>query len=301
MRIVVTGGAGFIGRHLVAAMACASNEVVVFDNLHRAPPPDVGAYVRFVHGDLRDRDAVRMALANAHVVYHLGAQSTVVGSDTDMDYSFQTNVVGTYHVLAAAREAAVARVVFSSSREVYGEVTQLPVHESLPLEPKNAYGASKAAGEHYCRVFQRTYGLDVSILRIANVYGPDDHDRVIPHWLECAKRGEPLTLYGGEQVLDFVPVGTVVQALLRAAVMPVSIQPVNIGSGTGIRLRDLAIRIQALPGVESALLDLSARPVEVTRYVADVTRMRTVLGVEPPADPLANLPALWEAVRERGY
>jgi UDP-glucose 4-epimerase len=148
----------------------------------------------------------------------------------------------------------------------------------------------------YCRTFERTYGLDVSVLRLANVYGPGDRDRVIPIWLENARRGVELELFGGEQILDFVPVALVVEALRRAATAPLHGQPVNVGSGTGTSLRRLAERIQGFPGVQSALAVRPARQAEVTRFVADVTRMRELLQIEPPEDPLAELEALWESL-----
>jgi UDP-glucose 4-epimerase len=250
-----------------------------------------------IEGDVRDRDTVRAATTGAERVYHVAAQSNVLGAVSDLDYSFTSNVVGTYNVLVAAREAAVGRVVFSSSREVYGEVDQVPVAEDRPLNPKNAYGASKVAGEVYCRVFQNTYGLDVSVLRLANVYGPGDRDRVIPIWLDRARRGEDLELYGGTQVLDFVPVSLVVEALRRAGERSLGGQPVNVGSGVGTTLYDLAARIQALSGAAVGLRVLPARAVEVTRFVADVSRMRALLGLEPPSDPLVALPDLWDAMR----
>jgi UDP-glucose 4-epimerase len=212
-----------------------------------------------------------------------------------MDYSFTTNVVGTYNVLQAATAASVERVVFTSSREAYGEVDRIPVAEDRPLAPKNAYGASKAAGEHYCRAVQNTFALDVSVLRLANVYGAGDRDRVIPIWLDRARRGEDLELYGGDQVIDFVPVRLVIEALLRAAEQSLGGQPVNVGSGIGTSLCDLATRVQSLPGATAGRRILPARSVEVTRFVADVTRMRSLLGIEPPADPLCELAALWEA------
>ena len=305
MKVLVTGGAGFIGAHLVEALVAAGDEVVVLDNLRRSARARLdaigraarGGALRLIEGDVRDRDAVRAATKGVERVYHVAAQSNVLGAVSDLDYSFSSNVVGTYNVLVAAREAAVSRIVFSSSREVYGEVDQVPVAEDRPLNPKNAYGASKVAGEVYCRVFQNTYGLDVSVLRLANVYGPGDSDRVIPIWLDRARRGEDLELYGGTQVLDFVPVGLVVEALRRAAERSLGGQPVNVGSGVGTTLYDLAARIQALSGAAIGLRVLPARAVEVTRFVADVSRMRALLGLEPPADPLVALPDLWDAVR----
>jgi len=299
MRVLVTGGAGFIGAHLVAALAADGDEVVVLDNMRRGDRAKLGSDARVMEGDVRDADAVRAAMEGIDRVYHLAAQSNVLGAVTDLDYSFTSNVVGTYTVLTAAHAARVERVVFTSSREVYGEVDRLPVAEDRPLNPKNADGASKAAGELYCRTVADTFGLDMSVLRLANVYGPGDRDRVIPIWLDRAQRGDDLVLYGGAQVLDLVPVDLVVAALRRAAASPLHGQPVNVGSGSGTTLRELAGRVQALPGVDVALRVEPARAVEVTRFVADVTRMRDILGLEPPADPLDSLPALWDTARRR--
>jgi UDP-glucose 4-epimerase len=188
--VLVTGRAGFIGRHLVAALVAGGDEVTVLDNLCRGERAAVEESVsRFMLGDVRDPAVVADAARGAAVIYHLAAQSNVLGAVSDIDYSFTTNVVGTYNVLTMARDLGVERVVFTSSREVYGEVDHVPVNEDQVLNPKNAYGASKVAGEVYCRAFQTTYGLDVAVLRLSNVYGPGDRDRVIPIWMERARAG----------------------------------------------------------------------------------------------------------------
>ncbi len=293
MKILVTGGAGFIGAHLVAAALAAGDEVVALDNMRRGVRAKLSDEARLIEGDIRDRDTVALAMRGAQRVYHLAAQSNVLGAVTDTDYSFTSNVVGTYDVLVAARDAGVERVIFTSSREVYGEVEQLPVAEDRPMNPKNAYGASKVAGEVYSRTFQNTYGLDVSVLRLANVYGAGDRDRVIPIWLDRARRGEDLELYGGAQVLDLVPVDLVVAALRRAAEVSLGGRVVNVGSGVGTPLRDLADRIARLPSREVGLRVLPARSIEVTRFVADVARMRGLLDLAPAVDPLEGLAALW--------
>ncbi len=293
MKILVTGGAGFIGAHLVAAALAAGDEVVALDNMRRGVRAKLSDEARLVEGDIRDRNTVALAMRGVQRVYHLAAQSNVLGAVTDTDYSFTSNVVGTYNVLVAARDAGVERVVFTSSREVYGEVERLPVSEDRPMDPKNAYGASKVAGEVYCRTFQNTYGLDVSVLRLANVYGAGDRDRVIPIWLDRARRGEDLEIYGGAQVLDLVTVALVVAALRRAAEESLGGRVVNVGSGVGTPLRDLADRIARLPSREVGLRVLPARSIEVTRFVADVARMRDLLDLAPPADPLEGLAALW--------
>ena len=295
MRVLVTGGAGFLGSHLVDALVAAGEEVIVLDNLHRGSPANIDAHLRtgavtFIEGDIRDYAAVLEAAAGIDVVYHLAAQSNVIGATKDTDYSFTTNVAGTYNVLKAAASASVRRLVFSSSREVYGEPDSIPVPESAPLVAKNSYGASKVAGEAYCRVWESMTGLECQILRFANVYGPRDRDRVIPIWLERATRGEPLELYGGEQVIDFVWVGKAVEALLAAAgIEPTG--PINVGSGTGVTLPHLAQRLLEETRSLSRLETFPARGAEVVRFVADLERMQRVLGVTPDTDPLAHLGA----------
>jgi UDP-glucose 4-epimerase len=295
--VCITGGAGFIGHHLVSACIAAGDEVVVLDNLVRGDRTNLPNQVHFIKGDIRDVEAVEAALIGTERVYHLAAQSNVLGAVTDLDYSFASNVVGTYNVLRSARKVGVARVVFTSSREAYGEVDAVPVAEDRPMNPKNGYGASKVAGEVYCRTFQSTFGLDISVLRLANVYGAGDRDRVIPIWLSRARAGLDLELYGGLQVIDFVPVRLVIEALRRAAELPLHGQPINIGSGKGTSLLELAAHVRALPGVTVGQRILPARAVEVTRYVAKVDLMRSILGLQPPEDPLAELSSLWDLTR----
>lgn len=293
MRVTVTGGAGFIGSHLVDALVARGDDVVVLDNLHRGRRELVHPAARFIEGDVRDEATLAAAVAGADAVFHLAAQSNVMGAVTGMDYSFTTNVVGTFLALKAASASGARRFVFASSREVYGEQDGIPVPESAPLNAKNPYGASKLAGEAYCRAW-RTAGaggnaLGVNVLRFANVYGPRDTQRVIPLWLERVLRGEPLEVYGGQQVLDFVPIGLAVRALLAASETDLD-GPVNVGTGVGVPLLELAERIRAVTGAAAPVAMLPGRGAEVVRFVADVTRMRDLLGLEPPADPLEALP-----------
>lgn len=295
MKTLVTGGAGFIGSHLVDRLvADGVEQVVIYDNLFRGKRENVAHHlgnprVLFVEADLRDFDRLRDTMRGADVVYHLGAQSNVIGAVTDVDYSFTTNVIGTYNVLKAARELGVGRVVFSSSREVYGEAQYIPVDEAHPIGSKNTYGASKVAGEMYCRVFYNLFDVQTAVLRLSNVYGPRDFGRVIPIWLDRARKGLDLEVYGGKQVIDFVWVETVVEALVRASTYDIVGQPTNVGSGQGMAILDLAERILGLVDTGSRIAMRPARSAEVVRFEADVTRMREKLGLEPPGDPLHAL------------
>ena len=296
MRILVTGGAGFLGSHLVDALVERGDDVVVLDNLHRGRLPHLcprldARQITLVTEDIRDYPGVLRAMTGIEIVYHLAAQANVIGALQDLDYSFTTNVLGTFNVLKAAAAHGVRRVVFASSREVYGEPERLPVPEDAPLTAKNPYGASKVAAEAYCRVWERVSGLECLLLRFANIYGPRDRDRVIPLWLERAHRGEDLELYGGQQVLDFLSVGHAVAALIAAAHCPAD-GPVNVGSGRGMPLLELAHHILALTGSRSEIRYFPAREVEVVRFVADVRKMRRVLGVEAPENPLGDLSLL---------
>lgn len=320
MSIVVTGGAGFIGRHLVtrlcesrAAFGAADEPIVVLDNLRRGSREALASLiaqgqVRFVEGDIRDATTLAEVMRGATYVFHLAAQSNVMGAEDDPDYAFTTNVDGTYQVLQTAARAGVRRFVFTSSREVYGQPVSLPVPEEAQLAPKNGYGASKAAGEMLCRMGASRAGLEMVTLRLANVYGPGDTGRVIPLWLDQAERGEDLLIYGGNQVLDFIWVGDTVDALLRAALAPrdlfaaAGILPdenveqgffvaLNVGTGRGTPIRTLAERIREVTGRDVGIRVLPARGAEVVRFVADIWLMRRTLGLRPEL-PLAYLPQM---------
>jgi UDP-glucose 4-epimerase len=310
MGIVVTGGAGFIGRHLLARLATnraafgeADEAIVVIDNLRRASTDGLrglineGA-VRFIEADVRDAAALAEAMQGADYVFHLAAQSNVMGAEADPEYAFSTNVDGTHRVLQAAQAAGARRVVVASSREVYGQPSAIPVPETAALAPKNTYGASKAAAEMSCRVAALRGGLEVVALRLANVYGPGDSGRVIPLWLERAARGEELVVYGGNQVMDLIWVDAVVVAFLRAALLSRAdiasaglavdtgagvFAALNVGSGQGTPLAVLIEHIRVLVNHQVTVRTLAARPAEVERFVADTTLMRAVLGVHPEA------------------
>jgi UDP-glucose 4-epimerase len=285
MNVLITGGAGYIGSRLAVRHAPSAN-VTVLDNLHRGTVKPEGA--RFCEGDIRDPQILDELTRNVDVIYHLAAESAVMAADADPEYCFSTNVTGTFRVLQAARDNGVRRIVFSSSREVYGESAQLPVHESAHLQARNIYGASKAAGEMCCGVFPR----EMSIVRLSNVYGPADKGRVIPLFVNSALQGLPLTLFGGQQLMDFVWIDTVVDALVRLGSGPHVAGPLNIASGTGVTIVDLAKRIVSLANSTSTVEVVPRRDMEVMRYTANVSAARAALDLPVPDDPLFGLPAV---------
>jgi UDP-glucose 4-epimerase len=299
MKILVTGGAGFIGSHLVDQLVRdQAGDVFVLDNVSRGSIEHlspVKRQVTIIRGDIRDRAQLQTAMAGVDLVYHLAAQSNVLGAVRDLDYSFETNVAGTYEVLRAAAAASVRRVIFTSSREVYGEPASLPVPETAPLNPKNAYGVSKAVGEMYCRQFADA-GLEVIIFRLANVYGQRDRDRVIPLFAEQAIAGEPLTVFGSAKVLDFLWIKNLVDVLCRAARGPCPAGPVNLGSGKGTNLVDLAKRISALTGSRSQVSIRAERWPEVGRFVGDVTLARQLYRLHCPEDPIEQVAAVLDSM-----
>jgi UDP-glucose 4-epimerase len=222
----------------------------------------------------------------ADLVYHLAATSSVLGAQSDPDLSFATNVSGTLQVLKAATAAGVRRVVFTSSREVYGQAESIPVPESAELRPRNHYGATKAAAEMFCRA---TRNAEVVVLRLSNVYGPGDRGRVITEFIEAARNGRPLTIFGSGKILDLLWIEDAVKALYRAAVYEVAGSVLNIGSGTPVHLAELADQIVRLTGGCSPIQMAPAREMEVDSYVADISLAKRLLEFKPETTLTAGL------------
>jgi UDP-glucose 4-epimerase len=308
MKIVVTGGAGFIGSYLVDTLvANNAGEIWVVDNFYRGNKEYLqshlqGGAIRLVQGDIRDEGILNCVFKKADLVYHLAGQSSVPDAISDLEYSFSSNVYGTLNVLSQAVKTGVKRIIFTSSREVYGEVKSLPVHENAQLVAKNPYGASKISAEAYCRAFAKK-DLEVVILRLANVYGPRDTGRVIPLFTFSLLRQEPLIIYGETKVLDFIWVGDVVDILVQAGLHKKGIQkPVNIGSGVGTKLTILAQRLKALTGSKSKIGIAPSRDFEVTGYIANVGRMHSIFQNSVGDDPLHHLESVvqyWKGIDKR--
>ncbi len=301
-RWLVTGGAGFIGSHLAEALLAGGQDVVVLDNLSTGRRanldglPVQSGSLRFLQGDLRDRGACHEATVGVDVILHHGAQVSVPASLQDPMTTHEVNVTGFVNLLEAAREAGVGRVVYASSSAVYGDPAELPNTEARPGACLSPYALSKRLNELWGELTSRVYGLPCVGLRYFNVYGPRQDPKgayaaVIAAWLDRIAARQPCTVYGdGGATRDFVYVGDVVQANLRAALAPperVSGAVFNVGSGVTTDLRTLyriLLRVCAvLKGTDPTLVLQPApeRPGDIRHSSADLTRIRQVLGYAP--------------------
>jgi len=297
--VAVTGGAGFIGSHVVAALAGAGHRVLAIDDLSTGSQANLDAIGGDI--DLLEADAAgprtRPALqaAGIKVVCHLAAAIDVRASVADPVNDAFRNVVGTVAVLQAAHEAGVRKVVFASSGgSIYGAATPPPVPETAAIAPESPYAASKAAAELWLHTFQRLYGLAWTSLALANVYGPRQDPRgeagVISLFGANMLSGRPSTIYGdGTQTRDFVYVGDVAAAFLAACQQPVDAVRLNIGTGVETSVRQLHSDMARLCGVPDEPLAGPARPGEVHRSALDASLARDVLGWTPKTNLTAGL------------
>ena len=226
MRALVTGGAGFIGSHLVDALLADGARVIVLDDVSTGTPANVAPAADLVTGDVADPAAVAPVMAGCDVVFHLAARGSVLRSVERPLETDRANVAGTLTVLCAAQEAGVRRVVVSSSSSVYGGAEHRPTREDAPLQPRSPYAVSKLAGEQYARVFAALHGLETVCLRYFNVFGPrqradSQYAAVVPRFIDALLDGRSPEVHGdGAQSRDFTFVADAVQANVRAAAAP---------------------------------------------------------------------------------
>lgn len=288
---LVTGGAGFIGSHIVERLVASGKTVRVLDNFSFGKQENlrgVEKSVEVIAGDLLDTKAVRQAVEGVEVVFHQAALRSVPLSVEKPTMVNRVNVEGTMNVLQAAWKAGVRRVVYASSSSVYGNQPALPNREDQIPSPVSPYAVSKLAGEYYCRVFTETYGLETVSLRYFNVYGPrqdpnSQYAAVIPLFIRWAVRGEPLQVHGdGLQSRDFTYVENVVDANVQAAESQQGVGGVfNVGQGQSHSLMELADLICRLLGTGLRRIHTEAREGDVRRTLADIRRSREVLSYEP--------------------
>ncbi len=293
MKVLVTGGAGFIGSNLVRALIERRDEVRVLDNFSTGNRANLaGLDVEIVEGELRSYERVHNATRGVEVVYHLGALGSVPRSVQDPLTSSAVNVEGTLNVLLAARDEGIRRVVFSSSSSVYGSGAVLPVDETMASDPISPYGVAKLAAERYCVSFSRVYdSFESVVLRYFNVFGPrqspfSQYAAMVPLFITAIADGEPVTIFGdGEQSRDFTYVENVVDATLRASdAEGASGRIFNIAAGSPASVNAVADAIGRILGKQVARIEAPPRPGDIRDSWADVSEAGRVLGYRPSID-----------------
>jgi UDP-glucose 4-epimerase len=293
--VVVTGGAGFIGSHLVEALLAEGFAVRVVDNLatgRRANLDHLGDSYEWLEGDLADLDVCRRAVRGARFVLHQAAIPSVPRSVREPLESHASGPTATLNVLEAARRAGVQRLVFAASSSAYGETEELPKHEGMLPRPLSPYAAGKLAGEHYVRVYAQTMGLDGVSLRYFNIFGPrqdasSPYSGVISLFARAMAQGRRPVLFGdGRQTRDFTYVANAVAANLRAlrAPRPLGGEALNVGTGRRISLLDLVATLNAVLGTHLDPEFQPPRAGDVRDSQASLDRIRAALGYEPIGD-----------------
>jgi UDP-glucose 4-epimerase len=298
MRILVTGGAGFIGSHVADRYVADGHEVAVLDDLSTGRRENVNDGARLVEADLAAA-AEAFADARPEVCFHLAAQADVRVSVERPDFDAEVNLLGTIHVLEAARGHGVQVVFASSGGAIYGECDG-PAAEDAPLLPLAPYGASKLAAEEYLETYNRLYEIGHVALRYGNVYGPrqDPHGEagVVAIFLGRLAHAQPLRIFGdGRQARDYVYVGDIVEATLAAQGHA---GVYNVGTGTETSVLDLAEACQRVAGISVETEHAPARPGELQRSVVDPGRAQRELGFRAKTSLEDGLAATWEFVRE---
>jgi UDP-glucose 4-epimerase len=299
VKVLVTGGAGFIGSHLVERLLREGFEVRVLDNFSTGRPENlavVASRIELVEGDICDHRVVREAMRAVEVVFHEAALCSVARSVEEPQTTNAVNIGGTLNVLLAARDERVRRMVYASSSSVYGDTQVLPKREAMTPEPASPYAVTKYTGELYCRTFYQVFGLETFSLRYFNVFGPrQDPDSlyaaVIPRFISALLRGEPPVIYGdGQQSRDFSYVDNVVEANLLAMRANAGFgDAFNIACGQQLTVAALADRLMRLCEVAIEPIYSQPRLGDVCHSLADISKAKAVLGYRPHIDLLGGL------------
>ena len=290
MRVLITGGAGFIGSNLADAFLARGDDVRILDDLSTGFAENVPARAELIEGGVADRDTVMKAVDGVELVIHLAAHRAVLRSVEDPLATDTANTHGTLTVLKSALDAGVRRLIYASSSSVYGMNPPMPTPETAPPRPLSPYGVSKLAGEHYCRVFAELYGMETASFRYFNVFGPRQrpdsaYAAVIPLFIQALTDAERPVIHGdGAQSRAFTYIDDVVAANLSAAGAPASAcagQVYNIANDESHSLLELLELLARIVGVSPTASHVDPRPGDIRNSRADITAARTGLGFEP--------------------
>jgi len=303
---LVTGGAGFIGTHLVRALLERGDRVRVLDNFSTGSRQNVPPHpcLELIEGDVRSYHTVREAVEGVHFVLHEAALPSIPRSIRDPITSNDVNVVGTLNLLNASRDARVARFIYASSSSIYGRNTELPKRETMMPLPISPYAVSKLAGENYCRAFTELYGFETVILRYFNIFGPlqdpnSQYSAVIPLFIRSLLTRETPTIFGdGSQTRDFTYVENAVQANLAACVAPgLAGRVFNIASGNRVSVLDMLNELQAIIGEPVTPAFNRARIGDVPHSYADIGTAQSAFGYQVTVGFREGLQRTVEAMR----
>ncbi len=309
-RILITGGAGFIGSDLTRQAAEHAAKVVVVDNMVNGKRKNLTGLpksVELVVADIRDTPTMRELLQGIDIVYHLACLGVRHSIHSPLE-NHQVNAEATLYLLAAAREAGIKRFVYVSSSEIYGTAKWTPMTEDHPTYPATVYGASKLAGECYARAYYETYGFPSVVVRPFNAYGPrchheGDSGEVIPKFLLRALAGKPMVIFGdGSQTRDFTYVEDTARGILAAGIIDRAVgKTLNLGSGREISIGDLACLVGEVSKTANPLIVHDRpRPGDVLRLFADSSRAAEVLDFKPRVDFREGLSRLVQWYSEQG-
>ena len=304
MRVIVTGGTGFIGSHITEELLRRGHSVVVVDDFSAGKEANLAGMkgkLEVVRQTITKLEPLHAAFRGAELVFHLAARTSVPRSVADPVETNRANIDGTLNVLVAARDAGARRVVYAASSSAYGETPTLPKTEGMRPEPISPYGVTKYVGELYCQVFGRCYGLENVSIRYFNVFGPrqdpgSPYSGVLSRFITAMLAGQPPTVFGdGEQSRDFTYVANVVDASLRAAETPgVSGMVFNGGTGARVTLNQTLALLGKISGKPANAKYEPPRAGDIRDSQADVTLARQMLGYVPTVDFEEGLRRTWE-------
>ncbi len=300
--VLITGGAGFIGRHLVETLVF-ENEVRVFDNLTTGRLANVPNRATLLEDDIQNENALTRATDSIDIIFHEAALVSVAHSVEEPQTSHEINAEATLSLLEAARNED-ARVVLASSAAIYGHPESIPITEDHPKEPTSPYGLDKLATDHYARLYNDLYDLETVALRYFNVYGPGqvagDYSGVISVFIDQALSGEDITVHGdGEQTRDFVYIDDVVQANCKAATTDAVGEAYNVGTGESVTIRELAELIQDITDTDSDIVHTDERTGDIEHSKADISKADQQLEYEPTVSLREGLEHTVEWYRQR--